>query len=321
MTSVNLSDIGYMSTHEIANRKAEIRRLAGAGIQIYPSWGFTPWRCDCGKTHEAKKEWGKHPHKTASHHLATTDTWVLETFWDSYPSANPSANPKKSGMCVVDFDPRNQGHISYELLREQGMFDDSKSWKTLTGSYDIGEEVAERGIHLWFRVPEQGSLPANLNELGFPGVDIKYNGGVLVPPSRHPLGGGYEWAPSQAPWELDCQDMPKDFLDLILTAKTVHGTYDIVVGIDGPPKNADSIVEKILESSLQDGERNTGLYKLTCRLAFWMGCYTPKQQDEVRRVAQQFNQTNVFPPLDHRDNFEEQIDRAIRFVRQRLLSE
>ena len=76
MTSVNLSDIGYMGTNEIEYRKTQIRRLAGAGLQIYPSWGFTPWRCDCGKTHESKKEWGKHPHKTASHHLATTDTWV-----------------------------------------------------------------------------------------------------------------------------------------------------------------------------------------------------------------------------------------------------
>ena len=321
MTSVNLSDVGYMGTREIENRKAAIRRIANAGIHVYPSWGFNPWGCDCGKSHEAKKEWGKHPHRTASHHVATTNTWVLDTFWDSYPSANPSGNPKKSGMCVVDFDPRNQGHISYELLREQGMFDDKTTWKTLTGSYDTGAGKTERGIHLWFRIPEQSSLPANLNELGFPGVDIKYNGGVLVPPSRHPLGGAYEWHLNQAPWEIDCQEMSNDFLELILSAKTSHTNYDIVVGIDGPPKNADTMVEKILASTLFDGERNTGLYRLTCRLAFWMGCYTTQQQDEVRRTALAFNQTNVYPPLDHRDNFEEQIDRAIRFVRQRLIRE
>jgi hypothetical protein len=73
-----------------------------------------------------------------------------------------------SGLCVVDIDPRNGGHIDRELM-------------TPTATVATGGG----GWHLYYRhpgTPLAAALP------GHPGIDIKGDGGyVAAPPSVHPV--------------------------------------------------------------------------------------------------------------------------------------
>lgn len=49
MTSVRLSELGYLGPDGIKKRAGEIAALAEIGFQLYPCWGIGRNGCDCGK--------------------------------------------------------------------------------------------------------------------------------------------------------------------------------------------------------------------------------------------------------------------------------
>jgi hypothetical protein len=114
--------------------------------------------------------------------VATNDQAIIARWWQQNPDANVGiATGKRSGVFVLDVDPKNGGMDSYEsLIANRGRFPDT--WQQVTGS---------KGMHLFFRYP---SFPVS-NAAGlFPGIDIRGDGGqVVAPPSIHPNGNTYEW--------------------------------------------------------------------------------------------------------------------------------
>ncbi|GAA3962854.1 hypothetical protein Aau02nite_81820 [Amorphoplanes auranticolor] len=82
-----------------------------------------------------------------------------------------------SGLAVVDIDPRNGGRPIAELMPP------TRCVRSGSG-----------GWHLYYRHPG-GTLAANLDHRGHPGIDIKADGGyVVAPPSIHPdTGIVYRW--------------------------------------------------------------------------------------------------------------------------------
>jgi hypothetical protein len=114
--------------------------------------------------------------------VATSDQSVVSRWWQQAPDSNVGiATGKRSGVFVLDVDPKNGGGDSFEhLVSRHGRFPDT--WQQITGS---------RGMHLFFRYP---SFPVH-NAAGlFPGIDIRGDGGqVVAPPSIHPNGTVYEW--------------------------------------------------------------------------------------------------------------------------------
>ncbi|RDD61039.1 bifunctional DNA primase/polymerase [Ferruginivarius sediminum] len=101
-----------------------------------------------------------------------------------------------SGLLVLDVDPRHGGEDSLaELCARHGAL--PVTVEAVTGS---------GGRHLYFRHPGHGVA----NRAGFaPGLDLRGDGGLVVaPPSGHPSGGHYRWAPGRDPQSLSPADMP-----------------------------------------------------------------------------------------------------------------
>lgn len=92
--------------------------------------------------------------------------WVR---WNSeYPGCNWAVDCDKSGLCVIDIDPRNGGDITWEDLKLDFPEDVPETYQIKTPS---------GGFHLYFT----GSIPGGP---AWQGIDIKSLGGyVLCPPS------------------------------------------------------------------------------------------------------------------------------------------
>ncbi|WOD20760.1 bifunctional DNA primase/polymerase [Paraburkholderia kirstenboschensis] len=106
----------------------------------------------------------------------------MREWWKLYPAANIGCHAGKSGLAVIDVDPRNGGVETFaELERLHGPI--VAEVETLTGG---------GGRHLFFLAPEGVKLSKALGK----GVDLQSgNKYVILPPSVHPTTGKrYEWA-------------------------------------------------------------------------------------------------------------------------------
>lgn len=141
-------------------------RYAGLGMAVVPLWPKT-----------------KKPMFDKWTNIERADTNTVARWWHATPDANVGImTGPKSGVFVLDVDPKNHGEIAYDnLTAEHGRFPDT--WRQVTGT---------GGFHLFFRYPN--FLVRNSAEL-FPGIDIRGDGGqVVAPPSIHPeTGRSYEW--------------------------------------------------------------------------------------------------------------------------------
>ena len=118
----------------------------------------------------------RRPLDQASRNEAQINKW-----WDCYPDANPAVVPSKSGLVVLDFDPRNGGR--------RGDFALPETLTVRSGGGDGGE-------HVYLQHPGSGKSVSRLPR----GVDDKTNGYLLGPGSIHPeTGQTYEWLDADCP--------------------------------------------------------------------------------------------------------------------------
>lgn len=109
----------------------------------------------------------------------------------------------RSGVVVVDIDGAEGESTLAELEREHGALPVTVT--VLTG----------RGRHLYFAHPGR-DVPNSASRVG-PKIDVKADGGyVLTPPSLHPSGAVYRWAPGRRLGALELAPMPEWLLALAL---------------------------------------------------------------------------------------------------------
>lgn len=114
-------------------------------------------------------------------HSATTDPSTIVSWWERWPSANIGIHCGKSGIVVIDVDPRNGGDLTYERLCTERGGAWVSPFKVKTGG---------GGFHLYYMNSTRADIPSTLGQ----GVDVKHgNGYVLAPPSLHPSGKRYEF--------------------------------------------------------------------------------------------------------------------------------
>jgi hypothetical protein len=292
MNSLTLEDLGLLGEEALKARLDSINNLVDFGFYVYPCFAITPFGCSCKLKHKNKKEWGKHPSGHASHKVASCDPRA-KLWWIENPYDNIAINPEKSGFVVIDVDPRSGGHKSLEKFLSDCDVVLPKTVTTLTGVYETAEGESVRGFHLWFKAPENANFVQNLNHLGYEGVDVKYNGGVMAPPSRHSSGVTYEWAEELSPFEISFAELP-DALTKKLTRK----------------------FRRPISVPIYEGNRVVGLHKLACRVAYRMGVETPEKAEAVLNVMLEYNASMVHPPLERfgADAAEKHILNAINWI-------
>ncbi len=171
-------------------RLAEALACADRRWPVLPLHGVKDGRCTCGNK-ECENP-GKHPRTRHGVKDATIDKKVIRLWWGKWPNANLGiATGKKTGLIVLDVDPRHRGDESLQNVREK-YGEIPNTVETITGG---------GGRHLFFRHPGNGTVINNsINFKGFEGLDLKSDGGYIVAPSSsHSSGITYEWELSSHP--------------------------------------------------------------------------------------------------------------------------
>lgn len=161
-------------------------------------------------------------------HGATTDPDKIRQWWAKWPDAGVGiATGERSGLVVLDIDPRNGGEDTlHDLVRELGTLPHTAESQTGGG-----------GWHRLFRWPGGPTV----GTLG-PGLDVKGAGGfVVAAPSLHQSGRRYTWELSSDPFDPDAPapiaDLPPAWVE------RVHRPQGIQ---EGPPVSPVSPVSPVV---------------------------------------------------------------------------
>jgi len=186
--------------------------------------------------------------------------------------ANIAASLSLSRLIGPDIDPRNGGSDTWsQLCKELGISAAPDTWMSMTGG---------GGVHYLYRAPE--GFTTTTDSLG-KGVDVKWHGYFILPPSTHLSGNTYEWALGQSPFDMaDAAPLPEP-LRRRLTA---------------PPADDDRIpqdepVAALWTRPCPEGQRN----KTLTRLLGWL------QSDGVpaihaEGILEAWNTAMCQPPLE-----------------------
>ena len=106
---------------------------------------------------------------------ATSDPVEIVQWFRKYPEMNLGIACEMSGLIVLDLDNRNMTRESWELGEQLSVIE--------TMQVETGD-----GLHIYFTTEALSGVKAKLDL----GIDIKYKGYVVAPPSIHSNGKRYE---------------------------------------------------------------------------------------------------------------------------------
>jgi hypothetical protein len=143
----------------------------------------------------------KRPHgclgdENGGHLKATLDEATIRAWWRRHPTAGIGVNLAASGLIAIDVDTREGGEAKLaKLERLHGAL--RSPVRAITGG---------GGSHILFAAPEGIRPPGKVG--GEKGLDLKYNGYIVVAPSPHcagkpptPTGKTYKWASGADPFD------------------------------------------------------------------------------------------------------------------------
>jgi len=294
------------------------------GWKLLPCHGFDEKSsCTCGRGHKEPKDAGKHAAINRWNEFSSSDEYDIKKWWGTEPNYNIALHCLKTGIFVIDIDPRGGGDTSYQkliqILDEQGL-NLPVTVEAVTGSYTVNGKIV-RGRHIYFKCDTGESLVGNLASLGMPGVDIKHSGYVMLPPSRHFSGTTYEWFEGRDPWSIDVAEAPEQLLQLIRKKRAYKSsTYG---GIDWNEieEQAEKLnLKALFKDGITEGERNVVVYKIAVTLANKFsrnGVIDDLTEEFIINGMREYNRTKITPPLEEEGSggLIYQVRRAINFVR------
>ncbi len=224
---------------------------------------------------------GKHPIPPNGLHAATRDPEVIARWWREHPEANLGIRTgRDSGIVVVDVDPRHAGEESLmQIERRYGRLPETP--EAITGS---------GGRHFFFRHPGNADIRNATALGGFPGIDLRGDGGYVVAvPSVHQSGRTYEWEISSGLGELELVPLPRSIIDLQTGERRSDGAV-------GPRRSASLDSGRIVEgqrntvlTSLAGSMRRRGMSSREIEAALDVTnrerCVPPLPRDEVGRIV------------------------------------
>lgn len=174
---------------------------ARRGWPVFPIHSAREGQCSCGRLDCPSM--GKHPRTLHGLKDATCDEPRIQEWWSQWPDVNVGiVTGAKSGLVVVDIDPRHGGDDSFsDLERTYGSL--PKTIQSLTGG---------GGQHYFFQHPGGSIKSRPMAE----GIDIKADGGyVVAPPSGHLSGRTYAWEASSHPDDIPLAQLPPWLLAML----------------------------------------------------------------------------------------------------------
>ena len=287
---------------------AGARYYAQLGWEILPVHGVSPVtaKCTCGRAHKDPRENGKHPASANGQKDATTDLAQIDKWWTENPDYNIGMMARSSGFLVIDIDPRSGGDVAYEKLLEQTGGSLPDTVEAITGRY-YDDGATKRGRHLIYKCGPDEKFAGNLSSLGLEGIDVKYNGYILIAPSRHFTGVCYEWKEGHEPWTMEIAEAPEELLSIIRSGRarnstnltgTGYQTFDWSTMDDLEFGGERLDVEKMMQEGLTEGHRAVGLYQIACALANKVGVDTDFKRQMIEATMLKFNAEAVIPPME-----------------------
>ncbi len=133
---------------------------------------------------------------------ATTDPDTIHAWLSRWPNANIGIACGPSGVVVIDIDSDE----AVKIIKKMGL--------------PRGPQVrTSQGWHIYTAADPARPLASRVGIL--PGVDIRAQGGyVIAPPSVHPSGKRYEWAPGHSLRDLALPSAPEWLYDTAQSHKT-----------------------------------------------------------------------------------------------------
>jgi putative DNA primase/helicase len=173
------------------------------GWRLVPLHSVKDGVCSCGCRDPKCNSRGKHSRITKWPENAASDAGTLRSWFESWPEAN-LGQAMGNGMVGLDFDPRHGGLQSLARLEaDYGPLPATLKVVTHNG-----------GFHLRFLT--LFDFP-NKHLDGFPGIDIRSAGGLMVcPPSWHYSGAQYQFEN----YALPVAEIPVWLLDLLTSILT-----------------------------------------------------------------------------------------------------
>ena len=187
--------------------------LALRGFSVIPlcaPFGTHGCTHDHWETHKNGHKIGKTPVTVHGYNSATKDAAIIKSWFNEYPTANVgmAVGRELHLFCLeADMHRNEDGVIPENGMESLGALEAAHGVlpKTLASMSGSGGEA------FFFRYPpgvtiHSGKVP------GWPGLEIKADGGIVVAPSRHACGGRYEWIDASDP-----ANAPQWLIDLIAT--------------------------------------------------------------------------------------------------------
>ena len=242
---------------------------------------------------------GKHPRTLHGLKDATCEEPRIQEWWSQWPDANVGiVTGAKSGLVVVDIDPRNGGDDSFaDLERTYGSL--PKTIQSLTGG---------GGQHYFFQHPGGSIKSRPMAE----GVDVKADGGyVVAPPSEHFSGRTYAWEGSSHLDDIPLAQLPPRLLALLIKGnaeKSVTPTLAMIpegarnttlASLAGTMRRKGMTPEAIVAALLQENAQR---------------CYPPLSEDEVNSIAASIAQYPSQPDAKVDSRLEPLPDRVNRVI-------
>jgi putative DNA primase/helicase len=305
--------------------------FAGLNWKVMPCHGINDrGMCTCGKTHREPKDAGKHPAINEWQVNATDDISVVQNWWNENQEYNLGVFCRPSGFFVIDIDPRSQGFESFEKFEELVEGALPPTVEAETGEYSHKGKIV-RGRHLYYKVDAGEHLKGKFSkDENLPGIDIKHNGYVMVPPSRHVSGVEYRWKAGHAPWEIEMAEAPEELLATLRSGKSStgasvsgnistrlgEGSWDFLRDLTFKGEKLD--VDRFLRDGIDEGSRAVDLYAMACAIANTVDVNTEMGRTMVETTMIRFNAEKVNPPLDLEGpgGLLMHVRRAIEFVAQ-----
>ena len=180
------------------------------------------------------KENGKNPATGKGFLDATTDIEQIEKWWSKNQNHNIGLPMASNHFVAIDID----------MHGDVNGFDNLEKHILACGLSDLPVTVeantANGGMHKIFRVPKDFTPIGKLTD----GVDIKYNGYIVVEPSTID-SKQYEWQTEQSLFDMQPAELPADWVEHLTKTKKENGTEKNDQVNEGyPTSDAETIAEK-----------------------------------------------------------------------------